>query len=205
VSEQCEIDKAGEVTITNNTSESLWFDVTYQVDDEGISFTNENRVVAPGQSTTYTVSAGEIKIWGSYGEDEEFWLVSTQNLAQCSTIDFQTPSQSCDLFNIATVQMVNLTGDHAWVDIRQGYYLYGALFLEPNQTATYYYVWAGAPIEIGIRVPGIIDNWTWDVQSISACTSSSWDWTYSKAKSLFEKSQGVEKPATLKFQRPTKK
>ena len=199
--EQCEIDKVGEVIVTNNTDTDLWIDVT---GEDGS--TNENRLVTVGTSTTYSMPEGTVKIWASLtSNNEDFWLVNTQSLAKCGTVDFQTPSQTCALFNTTVVEMVNLTGYYVWVDIRQGEFLYGALNLDPNQTATYYNVWAGAPIEIGIRIPAIVDTWTWDTKNISACTPASWDWTYGKAKSLIEESQGVEKPATVEFQRPTKK
>lgn len=199
--EQCEIDKAGEVTITNDTGVNLWFDVT---GEDGS--TNENRLVAAGASTTYTMPEGTVKVWASLtSNNEDFWLVNTQSLAKCGMVTFQTPTQLCALFNVTTVEMVNNTGYLIYVDIRQGEYFYGETFLSYNESVTYQNVWAGATIDIGIRIPGVADAWYWDTKTITSCTPASWTWNYESAKELMMKSQGVEEPITVKFQRPTKK
>lgn len=199
--EQCEIDKAGEVTITNDTGVNLWFDVT---GEDGS--TNENRFVAAGASTTYTMPEGTVKVWASLtSNNEDFWLVNTQSLAKCGTVTFQTPTHLCALFNVTTVEMVNNTGYVVFVDIRQGEFLYGQTYLDKNESVTYQNVWAGATIDIGIRIPYVADAWYWDTKTITSCTPASWTWNPYSAKELMMKSQGVEEPITVKFQRPTKK
>lgn len=104
--EKCEKDKTGDITVTNNTETTLWFDVT---DDTGN--TNENRQLATGSSTTYTMSPGSIIIWASFtNNNSEFINIEDMELLQCATENYATEPETCSIFYLTNVMVVNNTG-----------------------------------------------------------------------------------------------
>jgi hypothetical protein len=173
----CKTNNTGDVIVTNNTSETLWFDVT---GDDGL--TTENRSLAPGSSTTYTITAGNAKIWASYtNNNADFMLVHIQSLAQCAVIDFQSAVQACALFNVTDVEVINNTGYNIYVNIRQDGDLFDQITLNNNEYVIYGNIWAGSKIDFGIYIPSIMDNWFWENNVvITACETYELTWTYSK-------------------------
>ena len=182
--EECEKNKTGDVIITNNTNETIWFDVTAE---DGV--TTENRSLTSGASTTYTVAAGTIKIWASFTNvNDDFQLIETRNLVQCETIDYQSPSQSCGLFQFTDITVVNNVGVGLYFDVwiydetqtDEGYYL-GEQYISNGSEYTYYDVnigdgWANFEYQY---------NDTWyasnDDYEINACTPFTFTWNAKKS------------------------
>lgn len=184
--EECEKNKTGDVTVTNNTDETLWFDVT---GDDGA--TTENRSLTPGASTTYSVPAGTIKVWASYNNvNDEFQLVETKTLTQCETITYQTPSQACELFNITDITVVNNVGIElsfdVWIydeNMEDGGYYLGEQVIPADHQYTYLDVWIGDGwANFEYLNPGD-DTWyaSNDDYEVNACTPFTFTWNAGKS------------------------
>ena len=79
---ECEKLNQGTVIVKNSTGYSLWVDVT-----SGNSFTNDERRIYNGNSTTYyNIAAGSIRVWASY--DDIDWVYNTQSLPSCYTLTY---------------------------------------------------------------------------------------------------------------------
>ena len=183
---ECEKNNTGDVIVTNNTDETLWFDVT---GEDGT--TTENRSLQPGASSTYTIPAGTAKIWASYtNENDYFTLVSSQSLSQCEVIDFQTPSRTCELFQTTDITVVNNTGEDLYFDVwiydqtqaEEGYYL-GDQFIVNGNEYTYYDVYiADGLVNFEFKYG---DTWYASDKNdeISACTPFTFTWEAKKSNS----------------------
>lgn len=182
--EECEKNKTADVIITNNTGEDLWFDVTG--DDNQ---TTENRFIQKGSISTYTVPAGNIKVWASHvNNNDEFFLIESKTLSQCETDNYSAP-QLCTLFpNTTHIIVKNNTGVdtqfNVWIydenETYGGYYL-GKVFIKSGEQYTYANVdiedgWANFEIEWN-------DNWLMsdDDYQITACTPFTFTWTANKS------------------------
>lgn len=182
--EECEKNKTGDITVTNNTNADLWFDVT---GDDGM--TTENRMLKSGEYTTYTISAGTAKIWASFTSlNDEFQLVDTRSLVQCDNISYVTPSQTCALFQYTDITVKNETGYGLYFDVwiydethtDDGYYL-GEEYIADGSEYTYYDVYIGdgwANFEYYVN-----DTWymTDKDYEINACTPFTFKWTSEKS------------------------
>jgi len=199
--EPCKKNNTGDVIITNNTEATLWFDVTG--DDRA---TTENRLLESGASTTYTMPAETIKVWTSYTEsNEDFILIHTQALPQCEIIDYRTPSQTCELFQTTDITIVNETGDNLYF----GVWIYdetqenGGFFLEDQYIAngdeyTHYDVYIGdgwASFEYKFE-----DTWysTDDDYEINACTPFTFTWTAKKSNNKVISKRRLENFSTTR-------
>ena len=181
---ECEENNTGDVTITNNTDMSLYFDVTGEDGN-----TTENRLIESGKSTTYTIPAGTVKIWASRtNENDDFVLVNTQYLAQCDEIDYQSPSETCELFNVTDVKIINNTGEIIWVDIKQGDYSYGKIMMYINDHDYYFDVDVSEKISIGATFND--NDWKWhsDV-TLTACRQLNFTWNANKFQEAKEASK----------------
>ncbi len=182
--EECEKNKTGDVIITNNTGEDLWFDITG--DDNQ---TTENRFIQKGSISTYTVPAGNIKIWASHvNVNDEFFLIESKTLSQCETDNYSAP-QLCTLFpNTTHIIIENETGYGLYFDVwiydethtDDGYYL-GEVFIETGEQYTYANVAIGdgwANFEYYVN-----DTWymTDNDYEINACTPFTFTWTAEKS------------------------
>lgn len=182
--EECEKNKTGDVTVTNNTNVDLWFDVT---GDDGM--TTENRMLKSGGNTTYTISAGTVKIWASFSSlNDDFQMVDTRSLGQCDNISYVTPSQTCALFQYTDITVKNETGYGLYFDVwiydethtDDGYYL-GEVFIETGEQYTY----ANVAVGDGWANFEYYANDTWYMTDndyeINACTPFTFTWTAEKS------------------------
>jgi ribosomal protein L37E len=104
--EKCEKENTSDITITNNTKTSLWFDVT---NSGGRIY--DIRQVPSGTSTKYTIPPKDVIVWGSYNSNRaNFIPLDSMTLIQCGSESYATESQSCAIFNLTNVTMVNKTG-----------------------------------------------------------------------------------------------
>lgn len=188
---ECKTNNTGEVVITNNTEADLWFDVT---DDSGL--TNENRFVKAGASTTYILTPGALKVWGSYKNvDARFVKLDEQTLEQCKTLDFQTYDSACEELLSTDLKVVNNYDYDMIVDFwvqcgeyTDGFYL-GEITLPANSYYTYNYVPTG------------LIYWAWTKRlsggdwyesdntftPTSVCSTFTWTWSPTKDNNLVKK------------------
>ena len=195
--EDCEINKTGEVTVTNNTGETVWFDVTNQSGD-----TNENRQLAHGASSTYTVDAGSARVWVSETNNNvDFWHVANVNVEQCGNASYNL--EDCVYFNDGTVEIFNSTGYYIEVAISPAgsNTVYDDIVeLEDGDSVVFYYIPA-EEIRLWINIPYITDGWSWEPYTLKACEYLEWEWTYSKYQ---QGEKSSEKPTKNLIQRDRK-
>ena len=88
----CEKNNTADVVVTNNSSYVLHVDVVYQSVD-----TNDDRILAIGQSTTYTMTAGVVHIQASSPTDYPNNLWADENYVSDSNNPGTLLSQ-CDVY-----------------------------------------------------------------------------------------------------------
>lgn len=194
----------GDVIITNNTNETLWFDVT---GNDGI--TTENRSLKSGASTTYTIPIGTANIWASYINDNDyFMLVSSQSLAQCGVINFQTPSRTCELFQTTDITIINNTGEDKYFGVwiydetqeNEGFLLEDQ-YIASGKEYTYYDVyigdgWASFEFKDG-------DTWyaTNDDYEIYACKPFTFTWNAKKSNDKVVSKRRLERTSLTRVRK----
>ncbi len=202
--EPCKKNNTGDVIITNNTNETLWFDVTGN--DE---LTTENRSLNPGLSTTYTIPKGTANIWASYINDNDyFMLVSSQSLAQCGVINFQTPSRTCELFQTTDITIINNTGEDKYFGVwiydetqeNEGFLLEDQ-YIASGKEYTYYDVyigdgWASFEFKDG-------DTWyaTNDDYEIYACKPFTFTWNAKKSNDKVVSKRRLERTSLTRVRK----
>lgn len=205
--EECEKDKTADVIITNNTGEDLWFDVTG--DDNQ---TTENRFIQKGASSTYTIPAGNVKVWASHVNDNnEFFLIESKTLAQCETDNYSAP-QLCTIFpNTTHITIKNQIGIDTEFDVwiydenetSGGFYLGEVLIASGEQ-----YTYANIPIGDGWANFEFLYEGDWyastDDYEINACTPFEFTWNAKKSDEKVISKRRVE-GVTITRQREIKK
>jgi hypothetical protein len=181
----CKTENTGDVIVTNNSSRTLWYDAT---DSEGN--TNENRSIQAGASSTYKVPAGTAKVWAaSENVTTAFFQVGEIDLAQCATENFS--------YTEATIAITNSTGYIIEIAVEDDFTTTGVFTLSNNYIRTFYNMPADRTIYLGIRIPGIANEWVWEEEYLEANETFQWTWTYSKY--LTAKSANIQRadPGTV--------
>jgi hypothetical protein len=179
---ECTINDVGYVTVTNNSGEWWYFDVTSEKDENGDWQTVDEVRISNGESYTWEVSnPDEIAIWTS--DNTIPWEISQlTNLEICEEYIFNATAR-CQLFNYTNVKVLNSTGDNLWVDVYSAGGWIEERLVEPNATATYSRVEAGE-IQFASRYDGQTE-WTYsDGWTAVECEDFEFTWNAGKKASL---------------------
>jgi len=79
---ECETNHYGYVRVVNQTGVNFYVDVTYP----GSDYNNE-AYLSPGSSYTYTMTSGEVTVWGTdyYGYLDNVWWYDYMYVYDCET------------------------------------------------------------------------------------------------------------------------
>jgi hypothetical protein len=181
--ELCEKNNTGDLTIFNNTSIPVVFDI------EASGATFDYRTVPAGGSTTYTIPSGYVTVNAAMNTSSDFYEVAYIKLARCAEETYSSPTQICSMFDLTQVTIINNT---SWN-------LYFKLWIsgvgDLNQVFIYSgssYTYTNVPVGNGSATCDVYyeGSWLWgNFFTVEVCGTHSCEWEDKKVIEVSESQQ----------------